>query len=207
MKEIEKYNKQVKIAAIIGCVIGVILALLIVVTVHAGMDFTGMRGSSPIDNIPHKGLGKPRDNGYIVINGIELRTSPGYGIETLTNPEEVRNADELERRFMSEIIRLRVAVLKSTKDPRYEAVNALYQATGFVGVKGRPSSEYNENSLRAQISRSRRMIKDGIGDKEEHLNKIRRINKILREHGVDAKLRGDEVSSPYTPDFPGRLRW
>jgi len=168
-------------------------------TAHAappvgGMNFTGMRSSSPI---PHKGNGPARtDNGYIIINGIELRTTARTGIEKLTTPKEVKSASELERRYMSEMIRLRVSVLKSTNNPRYKAVNALYQATGFVGVRGRPSAGYNEDSYKTTRSRHRRMIREGIGDKEEHLKEIRRLTKVLQDRGVNTRLRPEESSSP-----------
>ena len=140
----------------------------------------------------------PIEREWIIIDGEELITGAGRGIETLVTPEKMKAADELERRWAGLKLGPLVSVLKITNPTRYEAVNALYQATGFVGVRGRQSQGYNENSYRAQISRSRRMIREGIGDKEVHRAKIQRLIARLRANGVDAKFQEGEASSPIT---------
>jgi len=145
----------------------------------------GRRSSSPVE-----------EREYPIINGRELRARPWHGIETLTTPEEVAAADELDRRYLAVWIMDKVWEAKYKKDPRYEALNALYNATGFRRKPGLEASSYNKDSMFVRRARLRRDVRERFGDIEEKNRKISQINGRLIALGIETEILEGETSSP-----------
>jgi len=157
-----------------------------------------LRGSPKVAEVEAllNATGLRKERLYMIINGVELRPNGWDPIESLVTPEEMAKASLDERVFAHETLQGLYRLLKYQKSKRAAAVKALDDATGLRKSRGPVPYLTNIASQTVIRSQLRKLVKEGTGDIELHLKKIREINKRLKDMDVHTRILEGESSSP-----------